>query len=51
MKCPFIEKDVRDVMINHFQTKVQTELDMEEEQNPMIMPQDVINSIQRYNFK
>jgi hypothetical protein len=27
----FIEKDVWDVMINHFQTRVQIELDMEEE--------------------
>lgn len=38
MKCPFIDKDVRDVMINHFQTKAQIVLDMEKEQNPMIMP-------------
>ncbi len=42
----FIEKDVWDVMINHFQTRVQIELDMEEEQNPMIMLWDVVNSIQ-----
>jgi hypothetical protein len=31
MKCMFIEKDVWDVMIHHFQTRVQIELDMEEE--------------------
>jgi hypothetical protein len=41
----FIEKDVWDVMINHFQTRVQIELDMGEEQNPMIMLWDVVNSI------
>jgi hypothetical protein len=27
--CPFIEKDVWDAIINHFQTKIQTKLDME----------------------
>jgi len=28
--CLFIEKHLRDVMINHFQAKIQTKLDMEE---------------------
>jgi hypothetical protein len=47
----FIEKDVWGVMINDFQTTVQIELDMEEEQNPMILPWDVVNSIQQENSK
>jgi hypothetical protein len=34
-------------MINHFQTKVQTKLDMEEEQNQMIMTQDLAGPTQQ----
>jgi hypothetical protein len=44
-KCPFVEKYVQDAMIHHFQTKVWTELDMEEEENSMTMSQDVANLI------
>lgn len=37
MECPFIEKDIHYKMINHFKTKIQIELNMEEKYNLMIM--------------
>jgi hypothetical protein len=38
-------------MINHFKTKVQTKLDMEDEQNIMIMLWNVTNLTQQRNSK
>jgi len=41
-----IEKVVEDVMINHFQTRIQTDRDLEDEHNLMIILQKVTKAKQ-----
>lgn len=43
---PLIEKKIHDVMINHFQTKVQIKWNLEEEHNLMIMWWNVAKLVQ-----
>jgi hypothetical protein len=43
INCPFIEKNLKDVMFHHFQIEIQTKLEMEEGQNLMVVPQNTID--------